>query len=106
MPANKFKPGDVVIFNPEHFYPDYWDNLSEADRIRYYGWAGYGRKAPKVFVWMCPINDAYGSDSGHCILVDMDDGHVEWLRHSIDFRKATEEEITESDENAVALEEL
>ncbi len=92
-----FKPGDVVAFAPEQFNPEYWDNLSEDDRIKSYGWAGYGQPRPphrhKLFVWVCPINDADGHDSGHCVLVDMDDGHVEWMRHSDEFRKATDQEF-------------
>jgi hypothetical protein len=33
----KFKLGDTVTFDPSNFNPDYWNNLSEADRIKYYG---------------------------------------------------------------------
>ena len=30
----KFKPGTVVIFDPESFNPDFWDKLKEEDRIK------------------------------------------------------------------------
>ena len=41
-----FKQGTVVIFDPESFNPDFWVNLKEADRIKYYSELGYG--SPKV----------------------------------------------------------
>lgn len=86
-----FKTGDVVIWAPEKFNPEYWNSLSEQDRLRYYGALGYGR-GKKPFVFISTINDIDG-DTGHCILIDLDDGHVEWMRHTCEFRKATEEEF-------------
>ena len=83
----KFKIGTVVVFEPKNFNPDFWNNLSEEDRIKFYGPVGYGQK--KLFVFLAEIKNA----PGHCVLVDMDDGHVEVMRHTTDFREATEEEV-------------
>lgn len=85
----KFKLGDVVAFSPNNFNPAYWDNLSEADRIKYYGPLGYGSKKLKTFVFLTEINPVLG----HCVLVDMDDGHLEVMRHISDFRKCKEDEL-------------
>ena len=84
----KFKQGTVVIFDPESFNPDFWDNLKEEERIKYYGELGYGSPKMKFFVFICEINE-----SGHCVLVDMDTDKVITMRHTCDFREATEEEF-------------
>ena len=42
----------------------------------------------KFFVFICEINE-----SGHCVLVDMDTDKVITMRHTCDFREATEEEF-------------
>jgi hypothetical protein len=60
-----FEPGTVVVFNPDSFNPEFWNKLPEKDRIKYYG----------------------------CILVDLDDGHIETMRHTSDFREVYEEEF-------------
>lgn len=83
-----FKPGTVVVFDPSHFNPEFWDKLSEEDRIKYYGPLGYGSDKLKLFVYMCEVND-----SGHCVLIDMDTGENVLMRHTCDFRAATEEEF-------------
>lgn len=83
-----FKPGTVVVFDPESFNPDFWNKLKEEDRIKYYGELGYGSSRIKLFVFLCEIND-----SGHCVLVDMDNNRVITMRHTCDFRAATEEEF-------------
>lgn len=90
--------GTVVVWEPKNFNPDYWNNLSEADRVRSYAWAGYGQKrplhrGPKCFVFICPIIDPDGYDSGHCVLLDLDDGHLEHMRHTCELRLATAEEF-------------
>lgn len=85
----KFKRGDAVVFEPKNFNPKFWDSLSEADRIRYYGPLGYGAKKTKVFVFLTEINQA----SGHCVLVSLDDQTVETMRHTSDFRLATDDEL-------------
>lgn len=91
-----FAAGQAVVWEPKNFNPEYWNNLSEADRVRYYGWTGYGqqrRNGPKVFVFLCPVLESDGTDSGHCVLVDLDDGHVEHMRHTSEFRVVTEDEL-------------
>lgn len=85
----KFKQGTVVVFEPKNFNKKYWKNLSEEDRIKYYGPLGYGQERLKLWVFMTEIRNA----PGHCVLVDMDDGHIEVMRHTSDFREATDEEV-------------
>lgn len=85
----EFKFGDVVAFDPSNFNPEYWDNLPESDRIKYYGALGYGSKSLKAFVFITEIKPT----PGHCVLIDMDDGHIEMMRHISDFRKVKEEEL-------------
>jgi hypothetical protein len=84
-----FKMGTVAVFDPSGFNPDYWNNLSEKDRKKYYGPLGYGKKKTKFFIFICEILNA----PGHCVLVDMDDGHVEYMRHTSDFREINEGEF-------------
>lgn len=91
---NKFKPGDVVVFEPKNFNPDFWNSLSEQDKIKFYGALGYGADKPVLFVYACPINDpASGQDNGHCVLINLENQKVETMRHSSDFRLATTEEF-------------
>jgi hypothetical protein len=85
---SKFKPGTVVVFDPASFNPEFWDKLPEHDRIKYYAPLGYGSPRVKLFVYLCEIND-----SGHCVLVDMDGNNIITMRHTCDFREATEEEF-------------
>ena len=84
-----FKPGTVVVFEPKNFNQEWWTNLSEADRLKYYGVLGYGADKQKCFVFLCEII----SCPGHCVLVDMQDQHIETMRHTSDFREATEDEL-------------
>ena len=86
-------PGTVVVFDPSKFDPFFWDDLSEAERRKYYGPLGYGADKPKLWVWMGPILDSDGSDSGHCVLISLSDQKIETMRHTSDFRRATEEEF-------------
>ncbi len=85
----KFKSGTVVVFEPNNFNPDYWNKLSEDDKIKYYGDLGYGKEKKPLFVFMTEIRNA----PGHCVLVSMDDGHTEVMRHTTDFREVREDEI-------------
>lgn len=89
----KFKMGDVVVFEPKNFNPSYWDNLPEEERIKYYGNLGYGEEKKHLFTFITAINDADGTDSGHCILISLRTQKVETMRHTSDFRKATDEEF-------------
>jgi hypothetical protein len=88
MKGKTFKTGTVVVFDPESFNPKFWDSLSEEDRVKYYGELGYGSGRTKLFVFLCEVND-----SGHCVLVDMDTNKVITMRHTCDFREATDEEF-------------
>ena len=93
-----FKPGTVVVFDPESFHPAFWDTMSEKDKIKYYGHLGYGRDKPKFFVFLCEIStlDRCGSGhcgSGHCVLVSLSDQKIETMIHINDFRAVTEEEF-------------
>lgn len=84
-----FKQGTVVVFDPKNLNDKWWDNLSEEDRLKYYGPLGYGQEKLKLWVFLTEIISA----PGHCVLIDMDDGHVEVMRHTENFREATEEEV-------------
>ena len=86
---NTFTPGTVVIFEPNNFNPDFWNNLPEKDRIKYYGPLGYGSDNKKFFVFLTEVKNA----PGHCVLVDLDDGRIEVMRHTSDFREANEDEF-------------
>ena len=89
MKSKKFKKGTVVVFEIKNFNPDYWNNLPEADRIKYYGPLGYGAEKPKFFIFLTEIRNA----PDHCVLIDMDDQHLEIMRHISDFREVTEKEF-------------
>lgn len=88
-----FKQGTVVVWDPTKFNPSYWNKLSEEDRLKYYGDLGYGQKKPKLFVFLTEILDSDGDDSGHCVLISLSDQKVETMRHTSEFRKATDEEL-------------
>ncbi len=85
----KFRTGTVVVFEPKNFNPEFWDKLSEESRLRAYSGLGYGSEKLKMFVFLTEIV----SCPGHCVLVDLADGHLEVMRHTADFREATEEEL-------------
>ena len=87
--SRTIKPGSVVVFEPKHFNPEFWDNLSEKDRKRSYGPLGYGAKKPKFFVYLTEIVSA----PGHCVLVDLDDQSIQTMRHTTDFRVVTDDEF-------------
>jgi hypothetical protein len=89
MKKKKFKPGTIVVFDPDSFNPKYWDNLSEDDRVKYYGALGYGQERLKFFAFLCEIKNA----PGHCVLVSLDDQTIETMRHTDDFREVDEEEF-------------
>ena len=48
MKQKKIKPGTVVVWTSENFNQDWWNKLSEEDRIKYYGVLGYGSNKPKL----------------------------------------------------------
>jgi hypothetical protein len=84
-----FQLGDAVVFEPKSFNPEWWDKQSEADLVKWYGRLGYKSERPHVFVYICEINSA----PGHCVLVSLQDQHIETMRHTSDFRMATDEEL-------------
>lgn len=84
-----FTSGTVVVFEPKNFNPDFWNKLSEQEKIDYYGQLGYGSTKSKFFVFLTEIKNA----PGHCVLVDLDDGKIETMRHISDFREVTEDEF-------------
>ena len=85
----ELRPGDVVVFEPKNFNPNFWDNLSEEDRLRYYGALGYGQEKPVFFVVLTHIRQA----PGHCVLVSLQDQHIETMRHPENFRVVTDDEF-------------
>jgi hypothetical protein len=89
MRMKKFKRGTVVVFDPSNLNQEFWKNLSEEDRIKYYGDLGYGSSKPKFFVYLTKIKNA----PGHCVLVSLDDQKIETMRHDNDFREVKEEEF-------------
>lgn len=89
----EIKQGDVVVFEPNNFNPEYWDNLSESDRVKYYGYLGYGSQRLKTFVFITRINNEDGYDSGHCVLIALDNKKIETMVHTDTLRKATFEEF-------------
>lgn len=86
---SEFKSGDVVVWDESNFNQEFWDDLSEEDRIKYYGPLGYGSERPMLFVFLTEITQA----SGHCVLVSLRDQRVETMRHTCEFRLATDEEF-------------
>ena len=90
---NQFKQGDVVVWTPDNFNQEWWQKLPEEDRIKYYGVLGYGRKKPRLFVFLTEIRDQEVGDTGHCVLVALDDQSIETMRHTCEFRHATDEEF-------------
>ena len=93
MKRKKFKRGTVVVFEPKHFNKDWWNKQSEEDLLKWYGPLGYGQKKKKLFVFICEVLDMDGDPSGHCVLISLDDQKIETMRHTSDFRKATEDEF-------------
>lgn len=89
----KIKRGTVVVFEPKHFNPEYWDKLPEEERIEYYGPLGYGAAKLKLFVYITKIRSADGDDSGHCVLISLDDQSVQTMRHTCELRPATDDEF-------------
>jgi len=83
------KRGDAVVWTPDNFNKKFWKNLSEEDRVKFYGPLGYGAKKPKVFVFLTSIRQA----PGHCVLVSLDNQKIETMRHTCEFRLVTDDEL-------------
>jgi len=91
----KIKPGDAVVWDPG-VDSNLLNGLTEKQRIKYYGPLGYGQDKVKVFVFLSAINSMFDGkmrDSHHCLLVDLDNGKIEYMRHTDEFRRATEDEF-------------
>lgn len=84
-----FKPGTAVVFEPKNLNQEWWEKQTEEDLLKWYGPLGYGQEKQKVFVFLCEIRQA----PGHCVLVSLDDQKVLTMRHTDNFREATDEEI-------------
>lgn len=82
---SSFSPGDTLVFDPKTFNTEYWEGLSENDRIKYYGDLGYGSDKLVLFTYLCEHNP----QAGHCVLVNMDNQKIETMRHTNNFRLAT-----------------
>jgi len=83
-----FRLGDTVAWTHENFNPEYWDNLSEEDRIKHYGPLGYGQDKPVFFTFICE----HHPQLGHCMLVNMQNQQVETMRHTSEFRLVEDDE--------------
>lgn len=82
-----FRLGDTITFDETSFNPEFWANLTEEEKKRYYGRYGYGNATLMLFVFICE-----SPQNGHSILVDTDTGEVLTMVHARNFRLATEEE--------------
>ena len=71
----------MVVFDPANLNPEYWNNLSEKDKLKYYNPLGYGCNKPKFFIFICEINNA----PGHCVLLDMNTDLLVSMRHTKEF---------------------
>lgn len=87
---SKFNSGDTVVFDPNSFNSEYWNGLSEEDRIKYYGPLGYGRPADKPLLFVFLME--HHPQQGHCVLVNMENQQIETMRHIEDFRLAKDDE--------------
>tara|TARA_Y100000310_G_scaffold81453_1_gene78009 strand:+ start:799 stop:1098 length:300 start_codon:yes stop_codon:yes gene_type:complete len=85
-----YKPGDTVVFDPSNLNPSFWSNLSEEDRVRFYGPLGYGRDEdkPLLFTFVCE----HRPQTGHCVLINMETQEIETMRHMSNFRLVTDDE--------------
>lgn len=85
-----FRMGDTVMFDPESFNPDYWDNLSNSDKRKYYGdlYNFDNPDHPYLFTF---ITEHY-PQHGHCILINMQNQKIETMRHTSNFRLVEDDE--------------
>jgi hypothetical protein len=85
---NMFRPGDTVTLEIDHFNPDFWNGLSESDRIKYYSVFGYGSKPCKLFTFIT----YHYPQLDHCVLMDIDDGKLFPMCHASNFRLVSDDE--------------
>jgi hypothetical protein len=98
-----FKPGNTVVFNSSNL--TIWDKYTEKEKRHYYGCFYKIRDIHsdiiletyctpidqcklKIFTFICE----HHPQTGHCVLMDMDNGKLLPMCHVSDFRLATEEE--------------
>ena len=84
-----FKPGDVVIFTEDNFNTDFVKKSKESGEWEKW----YGDLIGNILVYICQINDADGTHSGHCVLANLKTGKIEVMRHDSDFRLVTDDEF-------------
>lgn len=85
----KFKLGDVVFWDPANLNKEFWTQLSQEEKDRYYTPLMFRNGRKRLFVFITEINQA----PGHCVLVPLDDGPVEWMRHTSEFTLADEDDL-------------
>lgn len=90
-----FKAGDTLIFDHSNLREEFWNKLTEEEKVRYYGQYGYETtwypgqsNRIKLFTFICE----HSPQNGHCVLMDMDDGKLLPMCHMNNFRLATEDE--------------
>ena len=83
-----FRTGDTVMFDPDSFNEDYWNKESVQNKIRYYGQYGFGQRKLKLFTYICE----HHPQTGHCVLMDMDDGKLLPMCHTNNFRLVEDDE--------------
>jgi hypothetical protein len=84
----KFEAGDTVVFDPDNFNPDFWNALSNADKLRYYGHFYERPDKPKLLVFVCE----HSPQIGHCLLMELATGKMLPMCHTNDFRKVEDDE--------------
>ena len=78
-----FNPGDTVAFDPDTI------NLSEKLKIKYYSdLYDFKNNEPILFTFLCH----HRPQTGHCVLINMDNQKIETMRHTSNFRLVTDEE--------------
>lgn len=82
--------GDTVTFDPDSFNQEFWDSLPETDKRQYYGdlYNFDNPQKPHLFTFICEHNP----QTGHCVLINMQNQRVETMRHISDFRLVSDEE--------------
>lgn len=108
-----FKPGDTVIFSLKNINTDFWMNLTNSEKIKYYGdffhleydFSKYDLSCcqpllnphntipienckPKLFTYVCEHSPQFG----HCVLMDINNGELLPMCHTNNFRLVSDDE--------------
>lgn len=75
--------GDTVRFEPDTFNPNYWNSLSDAEKVKYYGDI-YNFENPNRPFLFTFITEHY-PQTGHCVLINMQNQKIETMRHTSNF---------------------